>query len=484
LTLLVLTVYAQHDALLQSTQAAEEILLKLRLRLGDKLRRAELRFIEASGRENIQAALSRDTHLASQAALSLALLLRSAVVVAISLGYLAWISLSAFLVTVAFIGVYAFIHIRFIHPSLSAKLSHSLQGETLFLARLRALLAGFQALKLNWRKSNALFEQYAAVAADINASKRGVNEDVANSFTIGYATIYLLLVVLVIVAPVLNDSAALVIFKITATVLFIIAELDPWLTWIPAITRADAALQGLEALEQEIDQAALANASGQPALAPLKTFKRLEYNGFSFTYPRRADAMPFAIGPIKLSLEPGQIVFVTGANGAGKTTLLKLLCGLYAPDSGVLSVDGKAIAPAGYPACRELFAAVFADSPALELMPGAASMDMAQTRPLLEAMGLARRVGCADGRLIAPDLPVSLRKRLSLIAALQEDKPIYLLDDFTADQDLKFREYFYLSLLPELKAQGKILIATTYDEPYFAAADRVLVLRAGQLTPT
>ncbi|WP_244161312.1 hypothetical protein [Pseudomonas anguilliseptica] len=57
-----------------------------------------------------------------------------------------------------------------------------------------------------------------------------------------------------------------------------------------------------------------------------------------------------------------------------------------------------------------------------------------------------------------------------------------LLDEWAADQDPLFRAFFYLELLPELKARGKTVIAISHDDRYFAVADRVLKCDGGQLS--
>jgi putative ATP-binding cassette transporter len=76
------------------------------------------------------------------------------------------------------------------------------------------------------------------------------------------------------------------------------------------------------------------------------------------------------------------------------------------------------------------------------------------------------------------------RKRLALVVAYLEDKPIYVFDEVAADQDPGFRGYFYDTLLPELKTAGKTVIVVSHDDRYFHAADRVLVMDYGQLTET
>jgi putative pyoverdin transport system ATP-binding/permease protein len=73
------------------------------------------------------------------------------------------------------------------------------------------------------------------------------------------------------------------------------------------------------------------------------------------------------------------------------------------------------------------------------------------------------------------------RKRLALLTAYLENRPIYVFDEWAADQDPVFRKIFYLRFLPELKRRGKTVVAITHDDRYFANADRVIKLEEGKV---
>ena len=73
------------------------------------------------------------------------------------------------------------------------------------------------------------------------------------------------------------------------------------------------------------------------------------------------------------------------------------------------------------------------------------------------------------------------RKRLALLTAYLEDRPIYLFDEWAADQDPMFKEIFYRTLLPELKRRHKAVVVITHDDRYFDCADRILKLENGQI---
>jgi putative ATP-binding cassette transporter len=73
------------------------------------------------------------------------------------------------------------------------------------------------------------------------------------------------------------------------------------------------------------------------------------------------------------------------------------------------------------------------------------------------------------------------RKRLALLVALLQDRVVYLFDEWAADQDPVFKDIFYRSILPELKANAKLVIAITHDDRYFDLADQLVILERSRL---
>jgi putative ATP-binding cassette transporter len=88
-------------------------------------------------------------------------------------------------------------------------------------------------------------------------------------------------------------------------------------------------------------------------------------------------------------------------------------------------------------------------------------------------------VKISDGKLSTTELSQGQRKRLALLTAYLEDRPVYLFDEWAADQDPVFREIFYLHILPELKRRGKSVVVISHDDRYYGGADRVVKLDAG-----
>ena len=79
------------------------------------------------------------------------------------------------------------------------------------------------------------------------------------------------------------------------------------------------------------------------------------------------------------------------------------------------------------------------------------------------------------------DLSQGQRKRLALLTAYLEDRPIYIFDEWAADQDLEFRDFFYYEILSGLKRRKKTVIVISHDDRYFHLADRLVKLECGRV---
>jgi putative ATP-binding cassette transporter len=188
------------------------------------------------------------------------------------------------------------------------------------------------------------------------------------------------------------------------------------------------------------------------------------------------------LGPINLVFQPGEIVFVIGGNGSGKTTFIKLLTGLYAPEGGTIFLDGKAIAVDVKDEFRQHFSVVFSDFFLFEQLLGLAAPALDdQARQYLSQLKLANKVQIENGKLSTIELSQGQRKRLALLTAYLEDRPIYVFDEWAADQDPYFKNIFYMQLLHELKSRGKTVFVISHDDRYYHLADRIIKLEDGQL---
>ena len=217
-----------------------------------------------------------------------------------------------------------------------------------------------------------------------------------------------------------------------------------------------------------------------PQPEPHPHWQTLELRDVCFHYPDNS----FAVGPINLTLQRGELVFLIGGNGSGKSTLAMLLTGLYQPASGQILLDGQPLAADKPEDYRKLFSAVFTDVWLFDrlLGPGGKVANPALVGQWMEYLKMTHKLQLDNGRIVDLKLSKGQKKRVALLLALAEERDIILLDEWAADQDPHFRREFYQLLLPLMQQMGKTVFAISHDDHYFQHADRLLEMRGGQLT--
>jgi len=180
-------------------------------------------------------------------------------------------------------------------------------------------------------------------------------------------------------------------------------------------------------------------------------------------------------------VQRGEIIFLVGGNGSGKSTALRLMTGLYKADAGQIMVDGRVLDSFGFAGLREQFSAIFANFHLFDRLYGLENISEQSVNQLIDDMELTGKVRYKNGQFTDLNLSTGQRKRLALIAAILEDRPIYAFDEWSAEQDAHFREVFYRKILPQLKQKGKTIIAVTHDERYWNVADRIVKFDLGKI---
>jgi putative ATP-binding cassette transporter len=158
-----------------------------------------------------------------------------------------------------------------------------------------------------------------------------------------------------------------------------------------------------------------------------------------------------------------------------------VLTGLYQPTAGSLRVDGILVQPDNAAALREMISTIYSDFHLFSKLYGLLDVDEAAVHQLLAQMHLTGKTSFSDQQFTRRNLSTGQRKRLAMIVVLLEDRPIYVFDEWAADQDPEFRKYFYEELLPSLKQRGKAVIAVSHDDRYFRCADRVVTMEYGKI---
>ncbi|MCP4397799.1 MAG: cyclic peptide export ABC transporter [bacterium] len=462
----------------------ERMVKKIRLRISDKIRHSDLLFLERLGKGDLYTRLAHDANFISQAAVTIVNAAQSVLTVVFCLIFVAMLSRAAFVITIISLGVGIARYLSH-QKVILHELDQIRMREGTFFDTINQLLDGFKELKINRKKSDHYFK-FFKVLADEN---EGLKIDVGKYFIVrlmfSQVMFYILLAVIVFLVPRFELLEDALIIRVTATILFIIGPMNIIAAAVPLFTRANIAIKNLYELEAQLDAAGTNHVVAQSSLiTSITSFQQFSLGDVKFSYKNTEGDPMFTVGPINLTVQQGELVFLIGGNGSGKTTLLKLLTGLYYPDSGKIKVDDFTITPLRYQSYRELFSPIFSDFYLFKRLYGLDAIEYPQILKLLQLMKLEKKTEVVEGAFTNIDLSTGQRKRLAMVAALLDDRQVYVLDEWAADQDPIFREYFYNVLLQELQARGKTIIAVSHDDRYFHIPDRVLKMEYGQFVET
>lgn len=460
-------------------QLAHRVTFKLRLELSARILAAPLQHLEKLGAPQLLATLTDDVAVIASALTATPMLIVHLVVIASCLGYLGWLSLPALLGVIGFLALGVLCYQLPLRRALIYLTAGRRELDALF-RHFRALIDGNKELKLHRERREAFFHdqlEHAALAFRRKATAGDAVYAVTASF--GHLLIFILIGLLIFALPVLQPTDTATTIGYSLIILYLLPPLEVLMNALPTLGRANVALQKIEAMGLSL-AAERAEPSASLSSAD-QGFQQLTLQGVTHAYLSE-DGDGFKLGPVDLSFQPAELVFLVGGNGSGKTTLAKLLTGLYAPDEGAIHLDGEQITDDTRDKYRQLFATVFSDFYLFESLLGlpAGTLDD-QALHYLQRLQLDRKVKVIDGVLSTTDLSHGQRKRLALLTAYLEDRPFYVFDEWAADQDPLFKEIFYLRLLPELKTRGKTVVVISHDDRYFHVADRVLKLNEGKM---
>ncbi|HEY0293372.1 MAG TPA: cyclic peptide export ABC transporter [Hansschlegelia sp.] len=452
-------------------------LARLRREIAEAILRTPYRNLETIGRARIRSALADDAVNIANFGVGFPVLVTNVVVVLGALGYLAWLSLGIFLVALALIAAGSFgYHLS--HRSVVDHLRRAGFSQDKLYGDFDQLLGGAKELKLNEAKARRFLDRdlAAAIAAVRRDRARGL---ALLSLSDGWGRfLFMFLIGMALFARLwLPQENAGVVTGYVVAFLYLMGPLEGVLAQLPYVNLARVAIGRIEGVLAEL-KAEAADPSGATAAAP----RTIALEGVTHGYFREREEDVFTLGPIDLTLPAGETLFIVGGNGSGKTTLAKLLTGLYAPEGGRILVDGVPVGEGGRHAYRQHFAAIYPDFQLFETLLEAADgrLDDRANR-WLARLQLDHKAAVRGGAFTTRDLSQGQRKRLALVAACLEDKPVMVFDEWAADQDPAFKEVFYREVLPELKASGKALVVITHDDRYFDLADRIVKLEGGRV---
>lgn len=462
------------------TALGHRVVYELRLQMVKRLLDTSIEQLEKIGEASLYATLSKDIESIGQAFNRLPFVFYNTVLMLGGCLYMAWLSWQLLLICIVGLSLGTWLAHGWFSKMRQLMKRVRETDDRLYAAYQGAIEGRFE-LALNAHRKQRFYSLDLQPAAEY-ARRNEVHADRYWTLSLNWTvTLILALAGGLFAAGAWLGLGNGVIAAFVLVLMFLRMPLNDLIGSLPTLVAGNVSLAKIQTLSFADYRSEFSASTGQPdAQQPM-----LELQSLSYDYPNLADEYGFRLGPVNLSVAKGEILFIVGGNGSGKSTLAKLLTGLYEPSGGTLRLQGVEITPELRDWYRAHFSTVFSSFYLFERLVGPqGDFDMGLAQAWLERLRMERKVTIDEqGGLSTTRLSQGQRKRLALLVALVEERPILLLDEWAADQDPGFRAFFYRELLPELKAQGKTIIAISHDDHYFLIADRVLKCDGGQLYP-
>lgn len=462
------------------TQLSQKGIFELRLQMSRQILAAPLRKLEEVGSARIMSSLTDDLFIITTTLISIPVLCMQLAVVVGCLVYMAWLSWTAFLTVLVFMGLGILSFRAAVNKATRYMIMARGDADVLY-RHYRALNDGAKELKLHRTRRQTFINEVMRTTALSLRRNNVTGTSIMAAASSWYQILFFTLIgLLLFVLPRIQTVDSSLLTGYVLAIFYMLIPFEDLTGLIPSMARANISLQRIEQLGISLtsDVKEKEEDSGKPD----PYWERLELQGITHSYHNERDGSSFTLGPIDLTFKPGELVFLVGGNGSGKTTLAKLLSGLYIPEKGEISLDGTRITDENRDQYRQFFSAVFSDFFLFESLLGLDPEKLDdRARDYLTQLQLDHKVQVKDGALSTIDLSQGQRKRLALLTAFLEDRPFYIFDEWAADQDPVFREIFYLQILLELKAKNKTVLVISHDDRYYHLGDHVIKLDYGQI---
>ncbi|WP_340619817.1 cyclic peptide export ABC transporter [Xenorhabdus siamensis] len=460
------------------TQAA---IYSLRLSLSNKILRAPFKKLNNIGKHGLLAVLTKDVDVFIHSFMLAPTVFGNITLIIACFGYLAWISWQLFIILtiVCLLTMYIFYFLEKRPIRLMEEMRE--QVDKIYLS-FQQLIDGSKELKLNSQKGNAFIDRVISPGAKkFKEICIKTNNNYAWVLNAGSVVFYIVIGLMIFVVPIWLPQEPSNLMTVTLIVLFLSGPISEVIGAIPELRQAEISLQKMKRLDSQLEESLyIQQANTQNPFANEQPLS-LELKDVVHHYTTDKEDREFKLGPMSLTISQGEIIFIVGGNGSGKTTLAMLLVGLFEQESGSIWLNGIKMDKTNNEHYRQYFSAVFSNYHLFDQLLNTGANVTEKATHYIEALNMSHKVKIVDGQFSTTELSAGQRKRLALVSAYLEDRPIYLFDEWAADQDPVFKRIFYTELLPELKARGKTVIVISHDDAYFDIAERVIKLEDGHI---
>lgn len=339
------------------------------------------------------------------------------------------------------------------------------------------VMKGFKELKLNFFRRQNLMNKFLVPNRDaaMNLDFR-INYIFLSINLISQYGLYFVVAVILFILPELGLLSREDVIAYVVIILFISGPINNLINLQQLYTRFIVANKRINKFLRDFE---IDDDSNVETINEIKQFQNINFENVSFSYNQEEDSS-FVLGPVNLHIDKGETIFIVGGNGSGKSTFINLLTGLYQPSGGKITVNEETIN--SVQKLQNATAAVFTNNHIFSHNYDRYKLE--NNKKYLQLLKLMKM-----DEVVSDDKEESARrkfskgqsKRISLIFALLEDKPLLVLDEWAADQDPHFRKFFYETLIPKFREEGKTIIAVTHDDAYFHLADRIIKFDYGQI---
>jgi putative ATP-binding cassette transporter len=427
----------------------------------------------------VHTALVRDINMLTNASLNIIQFSTSIIIVVACLGYMATVSGPLFLVSLLVILVGTGLY-QFNARSNNEYFKKARALEDQFMFYFNAILGGFKEIYIDTKKGQRIYGgKIARIAGESVVYQEKAFVGLLNNQITGQTMFYLLIGAILLYCGAAWHIAPTKTVSFLFILLYVLSSVETIMVLLPNLLQAKISSDRIAKLQADLlSEKPLGELVDMQQV--LGEFETIAVRDIRFQYAKATQGN-FEIGPINLTIRRGDVVFIYGGNGSGKTTFVSMLLGLLLPTTGGVYYNNFLIDEQYSQSYSSLFGVVFSDFYLFDEFYGIEQLDSEKLAYYLRLFEIDGKVQIENGRFSTTHLSTGQRKRLALITALLEGKPLLVLDEWAADQDPYFRKKFYTQIIPELKEAGFTIIAITHDDKYYNCASLLYKMEDGKL---
>jgi putative pyoverdin transport system ATP-binding/permease protein len=474
---IIIYVYGQKLVRAKLITVTTDLIYLKRIEIVNKILNSPYFEFEKIEKEEIITSLNNDTNIVSNFPAVFINIFTSLVTLLFCFIYLGIINFYGLLISMLIITLATGLYFS-VGRSANKLMNQTRDLQNLFFKFIQDLMGGIKELNINKKKQQEFKNDMLLCCSDFKEKTVQAGMGFVNVFVVGELLFTIVIGSVVFVFPLLfKGITEIERMSFVLIFLYMTGPVNGVLNSIPQILNIRISWNRIKELINNLSL--IENQSQQSFKVELSNSKlEIELKNVEFKYMNN-NKEEFTLGPINYIFKSGEIAFIAGGNGSGKSTLAKILTGLYKPNNGEIFLNGRLI---GYKDLGQLYSVVFSDYHLFDKLYGIDHQNKENMiDEYLKLLKIEDKLQINNGTFSTTSLSSGQRKRLALLFTYLEDRKIILFDEWAADQDPEFRNFFYNSLLPGLKEKGKCVIVISHDDRYYNLSDKLFKLDMGKI---